>query len=121
MVRDCVNPNKDLGHSDSEKDIEQTSSSKDDVDKVVTSTNFKEVDCVECKENEEKQQQMTFIEKKQSDDQQPSPSSQNIPSSFYEHNPISIEYSVGSSIESPDSNLYRAAYYANELLSKYDI
>ena len=30
LVRDCVNPNKDLGHSD--KDTKQTSSSKDDVE-----------------------------------------------------------------------------------------
>ena len=84
MVRDCVNPNKDLGHS--EKDIKQISSSKDDVDKVNASTNVSEVDCVECKENE--LQQMTFIQKKKSNDQQPSPSSQKIPSIFNEINKI---------------------------------
>ena len=50
-------------------------------------------------------------------DQQPSPLSQKIPSIFDENNQISIEYSVGSSIESPGNNLYRATYYANELLS----
>ena len=51
---------------------------------------------MECKENEEKHQQMTFIEKKQSDDQQPSPSSQKIPSSFYENNQnqLSIQLEV---------------------------
>ena len=69
LVRDCVNPNKDLGHSD--KDTKQISSSKDDLDKVGTNTNVKEVDCVECKENEENEQQTT-TEKKKSNDQQPS-------------------------------------------------
>ena len=115
LVRDCVNPNKDLGHSD--KDTKQISSSEEVVNEADASTDVKEVDCVECKENEENEQQMNSIEKKQSDDQQPSPLSQKIPSIFYEHNQISIEYSVGSSIESPDNNLYRATYYANELLS----
>ena len=92
MVRDCVNPNKDLGHSDNN-----------------------------IKQNLHQKmlylQPMNSIEKKQSDDQQPSPSSQKIPSIFNENNQISIEYSVGSSIESPDNNLYQATYYANELLS----
>jgi len=106
LVRDCVSPDKDLGHSDNK----QTSSSSEDNND--TAVNAKEVDCVECKEQQQDQQSSTMEELI---DKQPN--SSNIPSIFYEHNHVSIEYSTGSSIDSPDNGLYRATYYANELLS----
>lgn len=99
LVRDCVNPEKDLGHSESDVIINKAEAKK------------KEEDCVECKEERIKeqgsQQKSAVVEK---DDA-------NIPSIFYEHNSISIEYSVGASIESPDNILHQATYYANEMLS----
>ena len=105
LVRDCVNPGKNLGHSDKDKD--QAS----DVIINKAEAKKKEEDCVECKEERIKeqggQQKSAVVEK---DDA-------NIPSIFYEHNSISIEYSVGASIESPDNILHQATYYANEMLS----
>mmetsp|Transcript_14203 Transcript_14203/g.25670 ORF Transcript_14203/g.25670 Transcript_14203/m.25670 type:complete len:218 (+) Transcript_14203:212-865(+) len=49
----------------------------------------------------------------ESDDEQ----SRVIPSIFYKHHHVSIEYSTGSSIDSSENALYKATYYANELLS----
>lgn len=101
LVRDCVNPNKDLGHSDNKH--------KDD--------SPKEVDCIECKEEQEGKTFPTNASevKKQSDEgQDPMPY---VPPPFYEQNQVSIEYSTGALIESSENSLYCATYYANEVLN----
>ncbi|KAL9182333.1 hypothetical protein ACHAXT_012985 [Thalassiosira profunda] len=101
LVRDCVNPDKDLGHSENK---EESPVAKDE-------------DCVECKEAEQGQtvaQQASDMEKQVAEEPEQSAS---IPSIFYEQNRVSIEYSTGSSVESPNNGLYTATYYANELLS----
>lgn len=93
-VRDVVNPEKDLGHSD-----------KKDVD----STQVK-IDCVECKEKEDAASTSTAIAVT-------AQSTQTVPSAFHDTNTISIEYSTGPAIYSPDNRLHRAMYYTNELLN----
>lgn len=112
LVRDCVNPDKDLGHSDNK----QKSSS----DGVVTAQSSEKVDCIECKE----EQQETSTSSRQAskpvknkNDEKETNSSPKVPSIFYKQNKVTIEYSTGSSIDSPENDLYRATYYANELLS----
>lgn len=112
LVRDCVNPDKDLGHSDNK----QQSSS----DGVVPKQSSEKVDCIEC--NEEQQDKSTSSQQagkptKDKNDEKETNSSPKIPSIFYKQNKVSIEYSTGSNIDSPENELYRAAYYANELLS----
>ena len=104
LVRDCVDPEKDLGHSDRDK---QTAMHVD------AGADQKGEDCIECKEEEkrakETSQQTSNAEKETTDI--------SVPPSFYENNKVSIEYSTGESIESSDNGLYSAVYYANELLS----
>jgi selenoprotein W-related protein len=117
LVRDIVDPSKDLGHSDvgAEKNI------------VVG-----EGDCIECKEREanekkgegkvqdDKEQSPPLRQQQQSILAAPSslPLLPSIISNNQQQNRIFIEYSTGGgSIDSPDNGLYRAAYYANELLS----
>lgn len=110
-VRDYVSPAKDLGHSDIVKPLD---SSTNDVSK--------DGDCIECKQEEEQQERkdeenIAAVQMTSSiDKDQRNP---NIPSSFYDEriNHISIEYSTGGDVESCDNELYRAAFYANELLS----
>jgi predicted Rdx family selenoprotein len=115
-VRDYVSPAKDLGHSDIVKPVDDSSTSNGD--------SKNDGDCIECKQEENQQErkdeeiisavQMTSSIDK--DQQNPN----NIPSSFYDeerNNHISIEYSTGGDVESCDNGLYRATYYANELLS----
>ena len=90
LIRDLVDPDKDLGHSDKQ----QGDSSP------------KETDCIECKEQQQdkpkqKPQERTELV---------------IPDVFYEQNKVSIEYSTGA-VSSPDNGLYRGIFYANELLS----
>mmetsp|Transcript_4978 Transcript_4978/g.10991 ORF Transcript_4978/g.10991 Transcript_4978/m.10991 type:complete len:504 (+) Transcript_4978:47-1558(+) len=118
LVRDCVNPEKDLGHSDNKKQTSSSSSSGVDGDNDV---NAKESDCVECKEEQNLDQKIskqtsssssTSTVPKQTEEQ-----SHVIPSIFYKHHHVSIEYSTGSSIDSSENALYKATYYANELLS----
>lgn len=105
LVRDCVNPDKDLGHSDKKQALPSDANNNEAVG------NAKEVDCVECNEQQQDQQMSQQLA-----DSHPN-SSQTIPSIFHEQNHVSIEYSTGSSIDSPDNGLHRATYYANELLS----
>jgi predicted Rdx family selenoprotein len=117
LVRDIVDPSKDLGHSDvgAEKNI------------VVGGG-----DCIECKEREanekkgegkvqeDKEQSPPLRQQQQSILAAPSslPPLPSIISNNQQQNRIFIEYSTGGgSIDSPDNGLYRAAYYANELLS----
>jgi len=117
LVRDIVDPTKDLGHSDvgAEKNI------------VVG-----EGDCIECKESEaiekneegkvqaDKEQSPPLRQQQQSILAAPSslPPLPSIISNNQQQYRISIEYSTGGGcIDSPDNGLYRAAYYANELLS----
>ncbi|KAL3766060.1 hypothetical protein ACHAWU_002775 [Discostella pseudostelligera] len=118
LVRDIVDPTKDLGHSDvgAEKNI------------VVG-----EGDCIECKESEadekneegkvqEDTEQSPPLRQQQQQSILAAPSSLPPLPSIISNNQrqyrISIEYSTGGgSIDSPDNGLYRAAYYANELLS----
>lgn len=90
LIRDLVDPDKDLGHSDKQTDDDIT----------------KESDCIECKE----QQQDEPKQKAQESNELA------IPGIFYEQNKVSIEYSTGA-VSSPDNGLYRAIFYANELLS----
>jgi selenoprotein W-related protein len=93
-VRDVVNPDKDLGHSD-KKDVESTQV---------------KVDCVECKEKEDAVNASTAID----------PTVQTVqvvPSAFHDTNIISIEYSTGPTIYSPDNKMHTAMYYTNELLT----
>ena len=90
LIRDLVDPDKDLGHSDKQTD----------------DVTAKEADCVECKE----QQQDEPKQKKQESNELA------IPDIFYEQNKVSIEYSTGA-VSSPENGLYRTNFYANELLS----
>jgi selenoprotein W-related protein len=93
LIRDLVDPDKDLGHSDKNKGDGDSSS--------------KEADCIECKE----QQQQDDLKRK------PQVTTElKLPDIFYEQNKVSIEYSTGS-VSSPDNGLYRANFYTNELLS----
>ncbi|KAL7432703.1 hypothetical protein ACHAXM_003231 [Skeletonema potamos] len=93
LIRDLVDPEKCLGHSDKNKSDDDSSS--------------KEADCIECKEQRQqddlkrKPQETTGLE---------------IPDIFYERNKVSIEFSTGP-VSSPDNGLYRANFYINELLS----
>ena len=109
-VRDYVSPAKDLGHSDIVKPLDSS-----------TNGVSNDGDCIECNQEEKQQerkdevisavQMTTSIDK---DQRNPI-----IPSFFYDerNNHISIEYSTGGDVESCDNGLYRATYYANELLS----
>mmetsp|Transcript_2804 Transcript_2804/g.5608 ORF Transcript_2804/g.5608 Transcript_2804/m.5608 type:complete len:443 (-) Transcript_2804:223-1551(-) len=113
-IRDVVNPDKDLGHSDGEKS---------DTRKISKENDRKVGECIECKEQEQ------LLEKSNSKSLQPKRthnssgeskevvSEPNYPSIFYQYNKVSIEYSTGESIASVENGLYRASWYANELLS----
>ena len=147
LVRDIVNPTKDLGHSDV---VVGGGVSSSDVGNAVHETEAKEEeeeeevsvvvdDCIECKEREanekkeegqvhEYEEELSSRRSTQPEQQQsiiatsgsssPFPMSSSI-STNQTRNRVTIEYSIGdgSSIDSPDNGLYRAAYYANELLS----
>ena len=105
-----------------------TSSSSSGVDDD-NDVNAKESECIECKEEQNLDQQIskqkssssssstvpkqTEEQSNESYDEQ----SRVIPSIFYKHHHVSIEYSTGSSIDSSENALYKATYYANELLS----
>lgn len=97
-VRDVVNPGKDLGHSEK----------KDDAKAGIN------VECVECKENEE-------TNKKTTEAAANNPSSLQdealYPPAFYENNMISIEFSTGLTISSQENQMHKAIMYTNELLS----
>ncbi len=90
LIRDLVDPDKDLGHSDKKAD----------------GSTAKEADCIECKEQQQDEPKQKTTESNESA----------IPDIFYEQNKVSIEYSTGV-VSSPDNGLYRANFYANELLS----
>lgn len=93
LIRDIVNPDKDLGHSDKQKGDDDSSPN--------------ETDCIECKEQqlqEEPKQKVLRNDELV------------LPDVFYKKNKISIEYSTGA-VSSPDNGLYRANFYTNELLS----
>ena len=91
LIRDLIDPSKDLGHSD-----------KKDGD-----SSLKEDDCIECRE-----QQGAEPDQKTTDDKEKLV----LPDVFYDENNVSIEYSVGA-VSSTENGLYRANFYANELLS----
>jgi len=98
LIRDLVDPDKDLGHSDKQKgDTDDDSSSST------------ENDCLECKERQQQEE-----DKKQTPHQQTNDIT--IPHIFYERNKISIEYSTAP-VSSSDNGLYRATFLCNELLS----
>ena len=90
LIRDLVDPGKNLGHSDKQNGA---------------STSKEADDCIECKEQQQDEpkpkQEGTELE---------------IPDIFYENNNVSIEYSSGA-VSSADNGLYRAIFYTNELLS----
>ena len=108
LVRDVCNPYIDLGHSDVNKveNVDNIANSKEEAD-----------DCIECKEEQESEQKSTQKSTVAEDQTNGTQQQHEIPNAFYKQNHISIEYSVGSSIESPDNGLYQATYYANEILS----
>ena len=92
-VRDVVNPDKDLGHSEN----------KDGTNSVKT------VECLECKEigtNE-----LTIFADGNKENQT------FFPQAFYENNIISIDYSTGATISSPENKLHKAMWYASEVLN----
>jgi len=109
LVRDVCNPDIDLGHSDVAKE-----------DNNIANSIEKEDDCIECKEEQENEQKSIHRSATTAEDQTNGTQQQQqhqIPNAFYARNQILIEYSVGSSIESPDNGLYQATYYVNEILS----
>ncbi|KAL7539549.1 hypothetical protein ACHAXR_010593 [Thalassiosira sp. AJA248-18] len=109
LVRDCVNPDKDLGHSDNKQQTDGNDNG--------SGLNAKETDCIECKEEQKESltsKQASNMKQQSNGEPKSSPS---IPPIFYTQNQVSIEYSTGSSIDSPENALYRATYYSNELLS----
>ena len=89
-VRDVVNPDKDLGHSDKNNDDTQ---------------NGTEIECVECKENKETNDEINEATTKL------------YPQAFYDNNMISIEFSTGPLISSQENQMHKAIMYTNELLS----
>ncbi|KAL7448522.1 hypothetical protein ACHAWC_001477, partial [Mediolabrus comicus] len=95
LIRDLVDPDKDLGHSDKQKGDDSSSSTEND--------------CLECKQQQQQQE-----EKRQTPQQQTNDIT--IPDIFYERNKISIEYSTAP-VSSSDNGLYRATFLCNELLS----
>eukprot|EP00804_Cyclotella_cryptica_P021544 CCRYP_005838-RA/>CCRYP_005838-RA protein AED:0.29 eAED:0.29 QI:100/1/1/1/0/0/2/894/310 len=105
LVRDVVNPEKDLGHSDKTETTKSTSAEK---------SNSTQAECLECTERERKE---ITIEQKS---EQNEPDATNKPSfdpAFYENNVISIEFSIGPTISSQENKLHQAVWYANELLN----
>ena len=112
LIRDVVNPDKDLGHSDRKE-----SDPNNSVNEV--STKEKQVDCIECQQQEQDEaamgipQQPIQLEKVETNSLEQS----SIPPIFYTNNHVSIEYSTGAAIASAENGLYRANWYANELLS----
>lgn len=106
LVRDCVNPDTDLGHSDNKQKADNT-------------VKVKEEDCIECKEAEQESLDKSNSQPsiKGGNPMQHQNPALDVPSIFYERNQVSIEFSTGTSIESQDNGLYRATYYAIELLS----
>ena len=128
LVRDIVNPAKNLGHSDVVgsiaiktvlDDSQMNARGNEDVTPDVAD------DCIECKEreeNEKKERQVqNNIPQQQHHQQHSTVAASSLPftSQHPQHNRVTIEYSTGgsSSVDSPDNGLYLAAYYANELLS----
>eukprot|EP00581_Thalassiosira_minuscula_P018940 CAMPEP_0183720424 /NCGR_PEP_ID=MMETSP0737-20130205/13040_1 /TAXON_ID=385413 /ORGANISM="Thalassiosira miniscula, Strain CCMP1093" /LENGTH=341 /DNA_ID=CAMNT_0025950281 /DNA_START=242 /DNA_END=1267 /DNA_ORIENTATION=+ len=106
LVRDCVNPDEDLGHSDNRQPSEADGS------------NAKGDDCIECKEEQqEKGKPLQTGSGAEMTSEEPTDPSSMIPSIFYKQDHISIDYSTGTSIDSEENEMYRAAHYANELLS----
>lgn len=105
LVRDEVNPKKDLGHSDK---MEMK------VSVLADKSNSSHADCLECRERE--RTEMTIKQ----ESLQNEPDTTNQPSfdpKFYANNVISIEFSVGTTISSQENKLHRAVWYANELLN----
>jgi predicted Rdx family selenoprotein len=98
LIRDLVDPDKDLGHSDKQND-----STDDD------SSSSTENDCLECKERQQQEEDKNQTPQQQTNDI-------TIPDLFYERNKISIEYSTAP-VSSSDNGLYRATFLCNELLS----
>ena len=112
LLCDRVNLDKDLGHSGNK----QTSTMGNNDHHSTTSD--KEVDCIECKKQQDDQPTTQHITTRNMEKQPDQQSSQSpVPSIFYKHNHLSIEYSIGSSIDSLENILYRATYYTSELLS----
>ncbi|KAL7461699.1 hypothetical protein ACHAXS_002115 [Conticribra weissflogii] len=115
LIRDVVNPDKDLGHSDVEKS---------DASEESEGSNQYDGECIECKEQQEQlaegatsnlSQPMQTLDP--SGDTNGTEVEPIYPSIFYQYNKISIEYSTGDAISSGDNGLYRASWYANELLT----
>mmetsp|Transcript_27885 Transcript_27885/g.66395 ORF Transcript_27885/g.66395 Transcript_27885/m.66395 type:complete len:338 (-) Transcript_27885:165-1178(-) len=97
LIRNLVNPELDLGHSDKTKDDTESA---------------KEEDCMECKEE---QDQLT----PRADGPTVSVSVEDLglSSAFESQNFVSIEYSTGLSVDSSCNEIYHATYFASELLA----
>ena len=96
LIRNLVNPELDLGHSDKAKD--DTASEKEE-------------DCVECKEEQEQ------LAPRTGDPTVSVAEDLGLSSAFESQNFVSIEYSTGSSVDSSYNELYHATYFATELLA----
>jgi predicted Rdx family selenoprotein len=109
-VRDYVSPAKDLGHSDTIV--------KPVIDSSTSNGISNDGDCIECKQEEKQKERKD--EEIISAVQMTTSIDEDQRSSFNDkehNNHISIEYSTGGDVESCNNGLYRATYYANELLS----
>ena len=98
LLRNLVNPELDLGHSDKAKD---------------DTTSAKGEDCAECKEEQEQ------LAPRTGDPTGPE-SAEDLglsSSAFESQNFVSIEYSTGLSVDSSCNQLYHATYFASELLA----
>jgi selenoprotein W-related protein len=115
LVRDVVNPDRDLGHSDKKKGQSSDNANDDG------SNDKPQVDCIECKERESEELSPKETKQKKSDTQTTSEEADEQTATydpaFYERNRVTIEYSTGPSISSPDNTLHRATWYSSELLS----
>jgi selenoprotein W-related protein len=99
LVRDVVDPNKDLGHSDV-KEIAKESSTPGE--------------CIECKARED----VDGSSKVMSENVEPiSTKQQSFPQAFYNSNIISIEFSTGPTISSQKNKLHQAVWYTNDILN----
>ncbi|KAL3790885.1 hypothetical protein ACHAW5_000711 [Stephanodiscus triporus] len=125
-VRDVVSPDRDLGHSDvvDAVKVDLKVSGKSDDGPTAIDVQKSVLDCVECEEQQRRRpddermasdtQTTIAAVGRVDDDEDPRRPTPTIPN---DRNRVSIEYSTGSDVDSPDNGLYRAIYYANELLS----
>ena len=124
LVRDVIDPDKDLGHSDV-----YAVPIDDAATKITSGLENKVEECVECKEegrrpsdgdiNDDRRSTIVGVGRR---DERDDGRDADIATSFSvtknvrRKNNVSIEYSTGKDVDSSDNGLYRASYYANTLL-----